>query len=91
MPSRTTAPATGLPGLRDLPVELNAGWTRPEDERILIVVERIEKNLNRVGVVEFRIAAILCDNDVLGLRIETDDADVEVAVVKADADLGTFR
>jgi hypothetical protein len=33
----------------------------------------------------------LGDDNILGLRIETDDADVQVVIVEAKADFGFFR
>ena len=74
-----------MSGLRNLGIELDAGGACSEDKRILAVVERVKQNLNRVGVTETGVAAILGDNDILRLGVETDDGYVEVAVVEADA------
>ena len=57
----------------------------------MIVVEGVEQQEDRIGVPQFGITAVLGDDDIFGLGIETDDAEVEVVVVVPDADLGFFR
>ena len=57
---------------------------------VLVIVISIEQNLNRVGVGEAAVAAILGDDDVLGPGIEADDADIKILIVVCKTDIGPF-
>jgi ABC-type Fe3+-citrate transport system substrate-binding protein len=72
----------GLAFRHHLAVVLDAERIRAEHERVLTVIKRIEKNLNRVGVVEISIAASLADQDVVWLGVEADDANIEILPVE---------
>ena len=86
-PSRSPWPA-GLPP--DLAVVLDAERIGAEDERVLTVVERVEQDLNRIGVVEVGVATTLAHDDVVGLGVEADDADVEILAIEQKPDLGSL-
>ncbi len=83
-----TASLPGLPLRHHLAVVLDTERIGAEDERVLAVVERVEQDANRVGVVEVGVAAALADENVLWLRVEADDADIEVLPVEQKPDLG---
>jgi hypothetical protein len=61
-----------------------------EHERVLAVVEGIEQDLNRVGVVEAGVAPALADDNAVRRGVETDRRDVEVLAIEEKADLGPF-
>ena len=64
-PAATPAPLAGLSFGHHLAVVLDAERIGAEDERVLAVVERVEEDLNRVGVVEIGVAAALADDEML--------------------------
>ena len=84
-------PPRRCPAFEDLRIKFNSGRAGSKDKSILIVVEGVEQQEDRIGVPQFGITAVLGDDDIFGLGIETDDAEVEVVVVVPDADLGFFR
>ena len=73
-----------------LAVVLDAERIGAEDERVLPVVERVEEDLDRVGLVEFGVAAALADDNLVGLRVVADDADIQRAAVDQESDLGAL-
>ena len=74
----------------DLAVELDPEGVRPEDEGVLAIVERVEKDLDRVGIREAGIAAALADDDVGGRRVVADDRNIEIAAIDQEPDFSAF-
>ena len=79
------AAAAILTRLRDLCVVLDAGRSGAEYEGVLPVVEGVEQDLNRVGILHLAVAAVLRHDRILRLGIQAADADVEVPVVVGEA------
>src|ERR1700704_4368845 len=82
---RSTA---GLPFAGDLTVVLDAERVGAKDERVLVVVERIEDHDDRIDVGQRRVTARLADDDLVGLAIEADDAEVNGRAIEQHADFG---
>ena len=73
------------------PSVLHAEGIGAEDEPVLMVVEGVENELDRVRLGEVGVALALRVGDAIGLAVEGDDADVEVLVVEGDPHLGFLR
>jgi hypothetical protein len=93
VPVQVEAAAVALSRLAfasDLRVELDAERVGAEDECVLTIVERVEQDLNRIGVVEVGVAAALAHDDLVGFRVEADDADVEILAIDQKPDFGAL-
>ena len=87
------APAAGLAGLpfsHHLAVVLDPERIGAEHERVLPIVEGVEQDLDRVGVVEVGVATAFSDDEVAWLGVDVDDADVELLPIHQEPDLGVL-
>ena len=82
--------AARLPFTCDLPVIFDTDRVSAEKKPVLVVVERVEDDLNGVRLVQLPVAAAVGDENLARIRIEKDDADVEGALVEKKPDLGAF-
>ena len=88
--SAPRATLAALPFAGHLTVVLDSERIGAEDERVLSVVERIEEDLNRVGLGELGVAAALADDNPVRLGVEIDDADVKVLPIEDESDFGSL-
>jgi hypothetical protein len=51
---------------RRVAVQLDPERVRAEDERVLPVVERVEEDLDRIGIGQAGVSTALADDDVVG-------------------------
>ena len=81
-------PAASLAFAHHLAVVLDTERIGAEHERVLSVVERVQEDLDRIGMAEVRIATALGHDQAVGLRVMADDRDVEIRLIDKEPDLG---
>ena len=79
------------PVVKTLAVVLSGGGVGKEGEPVAVVVEGIEGDAEDIAFPAGEVALQLVDDDPVGFRVVAVDAEVEVVVVKEDADLRPLR
>ena len=67
---------------------LDAERIGAEYERVLSVVERVEEDLNRVGLGELGVAAALADDNPVRFESKLTTADIQVLLIEDEPDFG---